>query len=70
MDMTWLPLSIVLGIVGFYLFLALYLMCRLLGGWAMGGLRAGRHFSPEPPLPAWMPPPEALERHEKSTIQA
>ena len=69
-DMVWLPLSVVLGIAGFYIFLALYLMCRLFSGWAIGSLRAGRHTNSEPPLPAWMPPPEALERREESTIQA
>ncbi len=68
--MVWLPLSIVLGIVGFYMLLALYLMCRLLSAWAIGGQRAGRRSNTEPPLPAWMPPSEVLDRHSHSSIQA
>lgn len=70
MNLVWLPLSVVLGIAGFYVFLALYLLCRLFGAWAVGTQRLGRRSTSQPSLPAWMPPPESLERHKDSTIQA
>ena len=68
MNLVWLPLSVVLGIAGFYVFLALYLLCRLFGAWAVGTQRP--RSTPQPSLPAWMPPPESLDRHKDSTIQA
>lgn len=67
MTPTWLPLLLVLSIVGFYVFLALYLLCRFVGGWALASLQPERQVGRQPSLPAWTPPAEALEESSKKT---